>query len=113
TDTVCWFFLFWAPKFFASRGTNIGLHDLAAPLVVIYLAADGGSIFGGLLSSIMIRLHVPAVRARKRAMLFCALMIVPVAVAPRVHPTWLVIALICGATAGHQGWAANIYAIVT
>jgi ACS family hexuronate transporter-like MFS transporter len=113
TDPVWWFFLFWAPKFFASRGTNVGLHDLAAPLVVIYLAADGGSIFGGLLSSIMIRLHVPAVRARKRAMLLCALMVVPVALAPRVHPTWLVIALICGATAGHQGWAANIYAIVT
>jgi len=113
TDPVWWFFLFWAPKFIASRGTNVDLHALALPLVIIYLAADGGSILGGVLSSVMIRLGVPAVPARKRSMLCAALIIVPVALAPRMHASWLVIALVCCATGGHQAWAANIYAIVT
>jgi MFS transporter, ACS family, hexuronate transporter len=113
TDPVWWFFLFWAPKFIASRGTNVTLHALAAPLVIIYLAADGGSILGGALSSIMIRLGVSAVSARKRAMLCAALTVLPVALAPRMNTPWLVIALVCCATAGHQAWAANIYAIIT
>jgi ACS family hexuronate transporter-like MFS transporter len=113
TDPVWWFFLFWAPKFIASRGTNVSLHALAAPLVIIYLAADGGSILGGALSSIMIRLGVTAISARKRAMLCAALLVVPVAFAPRTNTPWLAIALICCATAGHQAWTANIYAIIT
>jgi ACS family hexuronate transporter-like MFS transporter len=113
TDPVWWFFLFWAPKFIASRGTNVNLHALAAPLVIIYVAADGGSILGGALSSIMIRLGVAAISARKRAMLCAALLVVPVALAPRMNTPWLVIALVCCATAGHQAWAANIYAIIT
>src|SRR5437588_11164540 len=46
TDPVWLFYLFWLPKFLdASFGVR--LAGLAAPLVVIYVAADVGSITGG------------------------------------------------------------------
>src|SRR5256886_3232116 len=54
TDPVWLFFLFWLPKFLdASFGVR--LAGLAAPLVVIYVAADVRSITGGWMSGALIR----------------------------------------------------------
>ena len=54
TDPVWWFYLFWLPKFLATehgiRGTA-----LIPYLTTVYLIADVGSIFGGYLSSTLIK----------------------------------------------------------
>jgi ACS family hexuronate transporter-like MFS transporter len=112
TDPVWWFLLYWTPKFLVAR-TAVDLRALTLPLIAIYLAADAGSMFGGWLSSALIRRGMEAVRARKYAMLTCASMVVPVALVPRVSAMPVLVVLLSCAAAGHQGWAANIYTLVS
>ena len=54
TDPIWWFYLFWLPKFL-DAGYGMQLAGLAAPLIVIYLLADVGSIVGGWLSGAFIK----------------------------------------------------------
>jgi ACS family hexuronate transporter-like MFS transporter len=112
TDPVWWFYLYWAPKFLNSR-FGLQLDQLGLPLVVIYLCSDAGSIFGGWLSSRLIGRGWTANAARKTAILVCAAMVLPIAAAPHTDAPWLAVALLSLATAGHQGWAANIFTIVS
>ena len=72
TDPVWWFFLFWLPKYF-SETYHLELSGLAMPLVVIYIAADVGSIAGGWISSALLKRGRSLNFARKTAMLICAL----------------------------------------
>ncbi len=112
TDPVWWFLLYWTPKYLGTR-TGIDLRTLAMPLVVIYLAADAGSLFGGWLSSMLIGRGMGAVRARKFGLLTGALMVTPLAAVPHVSSLWALVALLGSATAGHQAWAANVHTIVS
>ena len=112
TDPVWWFFLFWLPKFL-QKTHGIKLTELGPPLVVIYLAADVGSIGGGWISSSLIRHGWSVNAARKTAMLLCALCVVPIALAVRVSSLWAAVGLIGLATAAHQGWSANLFTLVS
>jgi ACS family hexuronate transporter-like MFS transporter len=112
TDPVWWFYLYWAPKFLFTRH-GLTLDRIAVPLVVIYLFADFGSIFGGWLSSFLLRRGYSVNAARKLAILACALMVAPVAFASYVDSMWLSVILIGFAAAGHQGWAANMFAMIS
>jgi ACS family hexuronate transporter-like MFS transporter len=75
---------------------------------VIFVLADVGSIAGGWLAGALIRRGWSTNRARKGAMLVCALAVVPIVFAARADNLWLAVALIGLATAGHQGWSANV-----
>jgi ACS family hexuronate transporter-like MFS transporter len=112
TDPIWWFFLFWLPKFLnETYGTT--LTGVGPPLVVIYLAADIGSIGGGWISSTLIR-HGWSVNAgRKTAMLVCALCVVPIGLAVNASNLWGAVGLISLATAAHQGWSANLFTLVS
>jgi ACS family hexuronate transporter-like MFS transporter len=112
TDPVWWFFLFWLPKYF-SETYKLELTGLALPLVVIYIAADVGSIIGGWISSALIKQGRTLNVARKTAMLICALCVVPMVFASWVHNLWATVALISLAAAAHQGWSANLYTLVS
>jgi ACS family hexuronate transporter-like MFS transporter len=108
TDPIWWFFLFWLPKFLnASHG--LALTALGPPLVVIYNAACVGSIGGGWLAARFLKAGWTLNRSRKTAMLICALAIVPIVAAANVHSLWAAVALVSLATAGHQGWSANMF----
>jgi len=48
-------------------------------------------------------------RARKTAMLICALAVVPVVFAAKASNVWVAVLLIGLAAAAHQGWSANIF----
>ena len=109
-DPVWWTFLFWLPDFFAKR-YGIDLKDYGPPLVTVYLLADVGSVLGGWASSRMIRRGVGVGRARKFAMLGCALAATPVAFAVHAHDIWMAVLLIGCACAAHQGFVANILAL--
>jgi len=84
---------------------------MALPLVIIYLVADIGSIGGGWLSSSLLKRGWSANRARKTAMLACALAVVPMAFAAKVDSEWIAVALLAIATAAHQGWSANLFTL--
>jgi MFS transporter, ACS family, hexuronate transporter len=110
TDPIWWFYLFWLPKYLnATHG--LSLTQLGPPLVAIYVAADIGSIGGGWLSSSLIKRGWSVNRARKTAMLICALCVLPVLFVSRVSQLWPVVGIISLATAAHQGWSANMFTL--
>ncbi len=112
TDPVWWFYLYWVPKFLHAHN-GIDLGQLAAPLIIIYLSADVGSIAGGWFSSMLIRRGWTANAARKLAMLGCALTVTAIAGAPWASSLWTEVLLLSLATAGHQGWSANMFTVVS
>ena len=112
TDPVWWFYLYWIPKFFNEK-FGLTLSKLGPPLIVIYVVADIGSIGGGWLSSSLIKRGWSINKARKTAMLICALAVVPIVFAARVSNVWTAVALISLAAAAHQGWSANIFTIAS
>jgi ACS family hexuronate transporter-like MFS transporter len=112
TDPVWWFFLYWLPKFMSAR-FHIELLDIAAPLIMIYVISDLGSIAGGWYSSWQIKRGQTVDKARKRTILICGLMALPVVYASITTNLWVAVSLISLATAAHQAWAANIYTIVS
>ncbi len=112
TDPIWWFFLFWLPKFLNSE-YGLTLTALGPPLIAIYLMADVGSITGGWLAARFIKRGWSVNRARKTAMLICALAVVPIVFAAGAHNLWLAVGLIGLATAGHQGWSANVFTLTS
>ena len=109
-DPIWWTFLFWLPDFFTRR-YGVDMRDYGPPLVAIYVLADAGSIFGGWFSSRLIQGGASVSRARKTAMLVCAVIVAPVAVATHAPNLWIAAGLIGLACAGHQGFSANVYAL--
>lgn len=110
TDGVWWFYLFWLPKFLDTR-YGIQLGQIALPLIVIYVVADFGSIYGGWLSGALISRGWPVYRARKFTLLVAALIIVPTALAPMAGSLWLAVAIVSIAAAAHQWWSANLFTL--
>lgn len=107
TDPVWLFYLFWLPKFLDTRW-GVKLSGLALPLIVIYLAADFGSVAGGWLSTALIKRGWSVNRSRKTAMLLCALLIVPTMFAPAAGSMWAAVGIVSLAAAAHQGWSTNL-----
>ena len=112
TDPVWWLYLFWIPDFLHRR-YGIDLQSMALPLIVIYLIADVGSVGGGWLSSAFLKRGWNANRARKTAMLTCALAVTPIAFAANVRSEWVAVLLVGIAAAAHQGWSANVYTLAS
>src|SRR5262249_8362822 len=52
-------------------------------------------------------------QARKGAMLICALAVTPIVFASHAGNVWAAVALIGLATAGHQGWSANVFTLTS
>ncbi len=112
TDPIWWFYLFWLPKFLASehgiRGTAIIPY-----LTTVYVISDVGSIFGGYLSSALIKAGWSVNRARKTTFLTFAAIVPTVIIASQTKSAWTAVLLIGLATACHQGWSANLYTIAS
>ena len=112
TDPIWWFYLFWVPGFLQSQH-GLDLTQIGAPIVVIYLISDAGSVAAGWLSSSLIKRGRTSNAARKIAMLVCAIGVIPVVFAYRVDSTWSAVFLIGLAAACHQGFSANLYTLTS
>ena len=115
TDPIWWFYLFWIPGWLAQvRGTGLDLKSFGLPLIFIYSMTTVGSIFGGWLSSFMIRKGMSPFKARKIAMLVFAILVTPIVFAqsPGIS-TWGAVVLIALAASSHQAWSANIFTTVS
>ena len=112
TDPVWWFYLFWLPKFLDAR-YGIKLGQVMAPLVVVYLLADVGSIFGGWLSGALIHRGKSVNAGRKITMLIAAVLIVPTIFAPAASRMWTAVLVVGVAAAAHQWWSANIFTLAS
>jgi ACS family hexuronate transporter-like MFS transporter len=112
TDPIWWLYLYWVPDFL-NRNYGLDLLSLGPPIVVIYLIGDAGSIFGGWLSSTLIKRGWSVNRARKTAMLTMALSVVPIVFAQGATHLWVAVGLVALAAASHQGWSANVFTLVS
>lgn len=114
TDPIWWLYLFWVPDFLNRQyDVQISVSQLGPPLITIYLIADVGSIAGGWFSSRLIKRGWTTNRARKTAMLICALCVVPIIFAASGVGKWPAILLISLAAAAHQGWSANLFTLAS
>ncbi len=115
TDPIWWFYLFWIPGWLSEvRGTGLNIKSFGIPLVVIYTSTTVGSIFGGWLSSYMIKKGVSPFNARKYTMLIFAILVMPVFFAQSAGvSTWGAVGLISLAASSHQAWSANIFTTVS
>jgi MFS transporter, ACS family, hexuronate transporter len=111
-DPIWWFYLFWIPDYL-QREHGLHLTQIGLPILAIYVISDVGSIGGGWLSSSMIRRGFSANAARKWAMFFCALCVLPIATVYRITGLWPATLLIGLAAAGHQGFSANLYTLTS
>ncbi len=113
TDPAWWFYLYWFPGFLNQK-YGINLSHLGPPLIAVYLAADVGSIGGGWISSHLLARGRTVTRARKTALLTCAVVVLPVVFVMTTHGNvWATVLLVSLAAAGHQGWSANLYTLVS
>ena len=110
TDPIWWFYLFWIPGYLQTT-FHLSLQQSRVPVVLAYSISIVGSIGGGYLSSVMIKRGISANVARKTTLLICVLLIAPIFATPFVHHLWPVVALLGMATAGHQGWSANLFTL--
>jgi ACS family hexuronate transporter-like MFS transporter len=111
-DAVWWFYLFWG-GFFLNAKFGLQLKGLALPLILIYVIADIGSIFGGYLSGFFIKKGWPLNKSRKITLLIFAVLVLPVTMAPLVSNQWVAVLLIALAAASHQAWSANAFTLVS
>ena len=109
-DPIWWMFLFWLPDFLVRRH-GLNLKTFGLPLIAVYLMSNFGSIAGGWMSSRMMRRGASANRARKLTMLICGLCVLPIVFASVVDNLWLAVFILGLATAAHQGFSANLYAL--
>jgi ACS family hexuronate transporter-like MFS transporter len=112
TAPIWWFFLYWLPKFL-NANHGIDLSQIGLPLVVIYLVSDGGAIAGGWISSLMVKRGMDAIKARKLSILILAFLVIPIFFAAFTTNLWLAVALIAVAAFAHQGYASNIFTLVS
>lgn len=112
TDWVWWFFLFWMPDYL-NKTQQMDIKGTVLPIIVIYTMASFGGILGGWLSSGFIKAGRTVDFARKTTILICALMVLPLMFLSQLHSLWPVVLLIGTAAAAHQGWASNIYTVVS
>jgi ACS family hexuronate transporter-like MFS transporter len=110
TDPIWWMYLYWVPDFL-SRNHGLKLEGMVAPLLIIYIGADVGSVCGGWFSSALIKRGWSLNAARKTAMLICAIAVTPIVFASHTTSLWTAVGLLTLATAAHQGWMANVFTV--
>jgi len=112
TDWVWWFFLFWMPDFL-NKTQHLDIKASVLPLIIIYTMASFGGILGGALSSGFIKAGRSIDFSRKTTILICALFVLPLIFVAQIQNGWLAVILIGFAAAAHQGWASNIFTVVS
>jgi ACS family hexuronate transporter-like MFS transporter len=112
TDPVWWFYLTWLPSYL-QRERNVTLASAAGALVVIYLAADLGSVLGGWLPGFLVRRGWSGTRARLVTMALFAAGLPISALGVLAKDLWTAVAFISIATACHQAWSANMFTVAS
>jgi ACS family hexuronate transporter-like MFS transporter len=112
SDQVWWLLLFWMPDLF-HRVFDLDLGTMGAPLAIIYVCSALGSLCGGFVTGWLLARGVSVDRARKRTMLFCALLVLPVPLVLQVEQYWIAVALLGLTLAAHQGFSANLFGVIT
>jgi ACS family hexuronate transporter-like MFS transporter len=106
TDPVWYFYLFWFPKYL-QEGRGMSLAAIGKLLWIIFVAADLGSLAGGLASSRRIRANGSTVRTRVRIMAFAAIVPCFTFVIPSLPGYIFPLTAACCAAFAHMAWMTN------
>lgn len=109
-DPVWYFYLFWFPKYLGdARG--MGLAAIASLAWIVYVAADIGSVGGGMISGRLVKRGMNPVRARLTTMVGAACL-APVGLLVAFHPPIpLLLGLACLVTFAHLTYQINLTAM--
>jgi len=113
SDPIWWFYTFWLPGYLQKTFHMKNLSDNTWPVAVAFGLATLGSVGGGSLSSALLKAGWSLNRARKSAMLLCAIAVLPVLYAPFAKNVWVVVGLTGLAMAAHQGFSANLFTMAS
>lgn len=110
-DPVWYFYLFWFPKYL-TNARGLTLVGVASVAWIVFLAADIGSIGGGLLSGRLIKRGLDPARSRLIA-IGAAAALAPVGMLIAIAPATGVVLLLAGAVAfAHLVFQVNMAALV-
>ncbi len=113
TDPVWFLYNFWLPFYFQAT-FHMKITGTAAPVIIIFLISDVGSVVGGWMSSAMMKAGLSVNKARKYTMLICALLVMPMAIFSNlVTDMWSWVAIIGIAAAAHQAFSANLMTLTS
>ena len=108
TDSAWWFYLFWLPLCLHDQ-LHMKDQEYARALSIIYFVACFGSMGGGWLSGFLMKQGWAKGKARKTAMLICALAMPIAAMGVLAPNAALAVGLFSLATSAHQGFSANLF----
>jgi ACS family hexuronate transporter-like MFS transporter len=112
TDGVWWFVLFWMPDFF-NRVFGMSQARLGLPVAVIFSLAAAGALTSGALFPRLRRAGYDMNAARKRSMLFFALVVLAMPLALLTRNVWVAAGLIGLGLFAHQGFSTNIFGMAS
>ena len=106
-DPVWYFYLFWFPKYLGdARGMSLAM--IASVAWIVYVAADIGSVGGGLISGRLVKRGMDPVRARLATMAGAACL-APIGIFVALHPPIpLLLGLACVVTFAHLTYQINL-----
>jgi len=112
TDLVWNFMLFWSPDLFHKR-YGLSTAELALPVALVFAMAAIGSLFGGTLSTLLLRHGASYNVARKTPMLIAAFLAFSAPLSLLAPGAWAGAVLIGLTLAAHQMYATNVFALAT
>jgi ACS family hexuronate transporter-like MFS transporter len=112
TDFVWAFLLFWGPDLFHKR-FGLDTAGLALPVAAIFLMAAAGSLFGGWLSTRLMREGRSLNASRKIPMAVSAVLALPAPFVMLAPDLWIGVLLLGLTLAAHQCFSANVFGLAT
>lgn len=108
SDINWWFVLFWMPDFF-NRQFGLGQAALGWPIAIIFTLAALGAISSGALYPLLLSRGLSMNTARKRSMLFYAVVVLVMPLALWADSPWTAALLIGAGLFAHQGFSTNLF----
>jgi ACS family hexuronate transporter-like MFS transporter len=112
TDPVIYFVIFWLPEYLRNE-RHFDLDEVGQYAWVPFVFGGVAYVFGGWLSSYLIRRGWTLARSRKFVMAAGAAFLPVATLAPFVPSAWMAIAATCFITFGHAFWVSNLQALPT
>jgi MFS transporter, ACS family, hexuronate transporter len=109
-DPVFYFYTFWFPEYL-SNARHLDIRSIGRYAWIPFAAAGFGNLFGGWLSSVLLRFGFPAAVARKLSVSVAAVMMLAAIPAALAQPMYLSLACVSIAMAGYTTATANMIAL--
>ncbi|MBZ5642459.1 MAG: MFS transporter [Acidobacteriia bacterium] len=108
TDPIWWFYLFWLPTYLTDV-RHFTPSERGTALIIVYSISGLGALAGGVVSSRLIKHGWTVGKARKRTLLFCAVIMPVCSLGVIVQDAWFAVLMFGLATAAHQAWMTNLF----